>query len=53
LAQRTAGRRLKSSSDRYSDRAEQEEKHAGIIREMLSKAPVLAEPPPPEMTKAV
>jgi two-component system chemotaxis response regulator CheB len=53
LAHRTANRGMKTSADRYSDRAEQEDKHANIIREMLAKAPLLVESPPPEMDRVV
>jgi len=47
LSQRTASRGMKASADRYQERAQQEEKHANVIREMLSAAPLATEPMPP------
>jgi len=53
LAHRTAHRGMNSASERYLDRAHQEERHAELIRELLSTAPIRPESTPLQADQAV
>jgi len=46
MAHRMASRGMEASAERYQDQAQQEEKHASVIREMLATQPLAAEPMP-------
>ncbi len=47
MAHRTARRGMDRSAEKYQERAQQEERNASIIRDMLATQPVAAEPMPP------
>jgi len=48
MADRTAGRGMSSSAEKFRERAVQEEKNANIIREMLAAGTLATEAMPPE-----
>jgi len=53
LAHRTAERGMPSSAEKYQERAQQEERHANIIREVLAVAPLATESAPSEVDQTV
>jgi two-component system chemotaxis response regulator CheB len=52
MAQRMAARGMDRSSVKYQERAQQEEKHADTIRQMLSTPPLSAEPLLPDVDQS-